>query len=88
MSLFDRLFVGKVFREFDVVSERSLGLGTERLSVLVSQRGGRYRLYFKIATRLLLGFRVSYVELTPEAVPRLVQTLHEAEAAIASAPTP
>ena len=84
MSFFDRVFVGKVIKDFGVISEKSLGIGKQKVSLLLVERGGASKLVFKTSAWAFLGGGVSYLEVPSDAIPRLQQWINEAQALVAS----
>jgi hypothetical protein len=85
VSFIDRVFVGKVLRDFGVLSETGMGLAKLRVSLLLAERRGRRRLIFK---QLALGFlsaSVSYMEVPVDAIPTLQRWIGEAQALADSA---
>ena len=77
MAFFDRLFVGKILKDFGSISVRQRGIAREKISVLLSQRGGERYLVFKSSTFAWLGAGVQYVELPVRVIPQLERWLQE-----------
>ena len=84
MGFLDRVFVGRVVKEFGVISEKSFGIGKQKVTLLLAERGGVLKLVFKTSAWTFLGGSVSYVEVQGEAIPRLRQWVEEAEGILAS----
>ena len=84
MSFVDRVFVGRVIKDFGVLFEKSFGIGKQKVSLLLVERGGSAKLVFKTSARALLGGGVSYVEVPSDAIPRLQQWINEAQQLLGS----
>jgi len=84
VSFLDRVFAGRVIRDFGIITERSLGVGKMQTSLLLVERGGANKLVFKTAAWAFLGGSVSYVDIPVEEIPRLQQWIGEAQALLAS----
>ena len=79
MSIIDRVFVGRVVKDFGILCETSRGMLRQKTTVLLAERGGELKLVFKISSRALLAAGVSYAELPASAIPQLRQWLDEAQ---------
>ena len=89
MSILDRVFFGRVIRDFGAISEVSLGLGNlgigkQKVSLLLAERRGKNKLVFKMSSWTFVGAGVSYVEIPTESIPMLQHWLGEATNLIAS----
>ena len=84
MGFLDRAFVGRVVKEFGSISEKSLGVGKQKVSLLLAERGGRLKLVFKTSAWAFLGGGVSYLEIPAEATPKLQQWVDEAQVLLTS----
>jgi hypothetical protein len=47
MSLFDRIFMGKVIKDFGILEEKSLIIGKIKKSMLLVERRGKLKIAFK-----------------------------------------
>jgi hypothetical protein len=84
VSFVDRAFVGRVVKEFGVVSEKNLGIGKQQISLLLAERRGNFNLVFKSSAWSFLGGGLSYLEVPEEAIPTLRQWVGEAHEFLAS----
>ena len=60
MGIVDRIFVGKVIKDFGVVSEKPLGIGKIKHSALLVEKYGRLYFVIKYSTWFLFSGGVSY----------------------------
>jgi len=79
MSLFDRIFIGKVIKDFGVLEEKSLVIGKIKKSLLLAERRGKLKIAFKWSGYAPFGASVSYFDLKIETIPKLRQFITEAE---------
>jgi hypothetical protein len=79
MSLFDRIFVGKVIKDFGILEENSFFFGKVKKSMLLAERRGKLKIAFKWSGYALFGASVSYFDLAAESIPKLRQFVAEAE---------
>jgi len=79
MSLFDRIFVGKVIKDFGILEEKSLIIGKIKKSMLVAERRGKLKIVFKWSGYAPFGASVTYFELKAETIPQLHRFITEAE---------
>ncbi len=79
MSLFDRIFVGKVIKDFGILEEKSLVIGKIKKSMLLAQRRGKLKIAFKWSGYAPFAASVTYFELKAESIPKLRRFLTEAE---------
>lgn len=84
VSILDRVFVGKVIKDFGVITEKNLAIGKQKITLLLVERHGTVKLVFKSSAWAFLGGSVQYVEVPEEAIPRLQQWINEAQELIAS----
>jgi len=84
MSFLDRLFVGKVIKDFGTLEERSFGVGKFRKSVFLAEKHGQLRFAMKSSAFAFFGAGVSYFDLGVDALPKLRQCIDEAEGIAAS----
>ena len=79
MSLFDRIFVGKVIKDFGILEEKSLIIGKVKKSLVLAERRGKLKIAFKWSGYAVFGSSVTYFDLKAESIPKLRQFLTEAE---------
>ena len=79
MSVFDRIFVGKVIKDFGIFEEKSLIIGKIKKSMLLAERRGKLKIVFKWSGYALFGASVTYFDLKTETIPQLRQFIIEAE---------
>jgi hypothetical protein len=79
MSLFDRIFVGKVIKDFGILEEKSLIIGKIKKSMLLAERRGKLKIVFKWSGYAPFGASVTYFDLKAEIIPQLRQFITEAE---------
>ena len=77
MGFFDRLFVGKVVKEWEL-HRNSLGIGTATISLILAKRGKKSRIAIRKRESALLSFGVNYADLPIECLPRLRDAAIEA----------
>lgn len=80
MAFFDRVFVGKVLKDFGVLDERRRGIAKQKMSVLLTERGSQRYLVIKTSSFAWLAAGVQYVEIPVDAIPQLEQWLQEIRA--------
>jgi hypothetical protein len=78
MSFFDRIFMGKVIKDFGTLEEKSFIIGKLKKSMLLVERRGKLKVAFKWSGFALFGASVSYFDLSTESLPKLRQFLDEA----------
>jgi hypothetical protein len=83
LSFIDRVFVGKVIRDFGAITETNLGIGRQKLSLILVERRGKRKLVFKSAACGYIGFSISYMEIPADALPILRQWFAEAAGMLA-----
>ena len=79
MSIFDRVFMGKVIKDFGTLEEKSFIIGKTRKSMLLTERRGKLKIVFKWSGYAPFGASVSYYDLKAESIPKLRQLITEAE---------
>ena len=79
MSIFDRIFMGKVIKDFGTLEEKSFIIGKTRKSMLLAERRGKLKIVFKWSGYAPFGASVSYYDLKAESIPKLRQLITEAE---------
>ena len=79
MNIFDRIFAGRVIKDYGPLEERSLGLGRIRKSLLLAERRGRLKLVFKFSGFFLCTGSVYYMDVPLEKAEVLRRCLDEAE---------
>jgi hypothetical protein len=80
MSLWDRILMGKVIKDFGVLEEKSLIFGKVRKSLFLVQRRGQLKIAFKCSGYSPFGGGMNYFDLSTESIPKLRQFLDEAQA--------
>ena len=80
MSVWDRIFMGKVIKDFGILEEKSFIIGKLKKSVLLVERRGKLKIAFKWSGCAFFGATVSYFDLSVESLPKLRQFLDEAVA--------
>jgi hypothetical protein len=60
MSVIDRIFIGKVVKDFGILDEKSLGLGKIKHSAFLVEKYGRLYFVIKTSAWALFGGSVSY----------------------------
>jgi hypothetical protein len=79
MSLFDRIFVGKVIKDFVILEEKSLIVGKIKKSMFLAERRGKLKIVFKWSGYAPFGASVTYFDLKAETIPQLHRFITEAE---------
>jgi hypothetical protein len=79
MSIFDRIFMGKVIKDFGTLEEKSFIIGKIKKSMFLSERRGKLKIVFKWSGYAPFGASVSYYDLKAESIPKLRQLITEAE---------
>ena len=87
MSIFDRLFVGKVIKDFGPLEEHSFGVGKFRKSALLAEKGGELKFALKQSGFAVFGGSVSYFELSIDSLSKLRDFIDDAERIAASRPS-
>ncbi len=77
MSFWDRVFMGRVIKDFGILEEKSFLLGKMKKSLLLVERRGRLKIVFKWSGVALFGASVNYFDLKAESLPKLRQCLDE-----------
>jgi hypothetical protein len=86
MRIFDRLFAGKVIKDFGTYYERSLGIGREKHSSLLVERNGRYWFVLKSSYLAFLGGSLSYEKIPLENAASIRDQMTESEQIIKNLP--
>jgi hypothetical protein len=86
MSIVDRIFVGKVVKDFGVVSEKSLGIGKIRHSALLVEKYGRLYFVIKNSTWFLLSTGVSYHKFPIDDASKIRDYISESETIVKTIP--
>jgi hypothetical protein len=79
MSLFDRIFVGKVIKDFGILEEKSFIVGKIKKSMLLVERRGKLKIVFKWCGYAPFAASVTYFDLKAETIPQLHRFITEAE---------
>jgi len=79
MSIIDRIFLGKVIKDFGVLEETTAGLAKTKKTVLLVHKNGKPKLVLKSSSKAIFGAGVQYIDLNIDAAVRLKQFIDEAE---------
>ena len=79
MSFWDRIFMGRVVKDFGVLEEKSFLVGKMKKSLLLVERRGKLKIIFKWSGVALFGASVNYFDLKADSLSRLRQCLDEIE---------
>ena len=77
MSFWDRIFMGRVVRDFGPLEERSFLVGKIKKSLLLVERRGKLKIVFKWSVWALFGASVNYLDFKADSLPKLRQCLDE-----------
>lgn len=77
MSFWDRIFMGRVIRDFGPLEENSFLLGKMKKSLLLVERRGKLKIVFKWSGVALFGANVNYFDLKADSLPKLRECLDE-----------
>jgi hypothetical protein len=88
MSFIDRLFVGRVIKDFGPVREKSIGVGKITTSVLLVDRHGKLKFVLKRSAWALFGASVSYSEWSLEDAYKLRDLINQTESLSYNPPIP
>ena len=77
MSFWDRVFMGRVVKDFGILEEKSFLVGKMKKSLLLVERRGRLKIVFKWSGVALFGASANYFDLKAESLPKLRQCLDE-----------
>jgi len=77
MRILDRIFMGRVVKDFGPLEEKSFLLGKMKKSLLLVERRGKLKIVFKWSGMALFGASVNYFDLQADSLPRLRQCLDE-----------
>ena len=79
MSFWDRIFMGRVVKDFGVLEEKSFLVGKMKKSLLLVERWGKLKIVFKWSGVAPFGASVNYFDLKADSLPKLRQCLDEIE---------
>jgi len=79
VSFWDRIFMGRVVKDFGVLEEKSFLVGKMKKSLLLVERRGKMKIVFKWSGIALFGASVNYFDLKADSLPKLRQCLDEIE---------
>jgi hypothetical protein len=79
MSFIDRLFVGRVIKDFGLISEKSLFVGKMTTSILLVDRRGKLKFVLKRFARGLFGITVGYSVWSLEEAYKIRDLINQAE---------
>jgi hypothetical protein len=75
MSFWDRIFMGRVVKDFGLLEEKSFLLGKMKKSLLLVERRGKLKIVFKWSGIAPFGGSVNYFDLKADSLPRLRECL-------------
>jgi hypothetical protein len=85
LSFFDRIFAGRVLKDYGTLQVRNLGLGRYRTSVLLAERRGKLKLVFKVSGFLFpLAAAVHYFEVPIDRTDVLRRVLDDVDEIVAA----
>jgi len=80
MSIIDRIFVGRVIKDFGPIEQKSLGIGRLTKSVLLTEKRGKLHFILKFSAWLFpLSASVSYEDFTLEDAYKMRDFINESE---------
>jgi hypothetical protein len=77
MSLWDRIFMGRVIKDFGPLEEKSFLVGKMKKTLLLVERRGKLKIVFKWSGVAPFGASVNYFDLKADSLPKLRQCLDE-----------
>ena len=77
MSFWDRIFMGRVIKDFGALEEKSFLVGKIKKSLLLVERRGKLKIVFKWSGWALFGASVNYFDLKSDSLPKLRDYLDE-----------
>ena len=77
MSFWDRIFMGRVIKDFGPLEEKSFLGGKMKKSLLLVERRGKLKIVFKWPGLALFGASVNYFDLKADSLPKLRECLDE-----------
>ncbi len=77
MSIFDRIFMGRVVKDFGPLEEKNFLGGKMKKSLLLVERRGKLKIVFKWSGLALFGASVNYFDLKADSLPKLRKCLDE-----------
>ena len=77
MSFWDRIFLGRVVKDFGPLEEKSFLVGRMKKSLLLVERRGKLKVVFKWSGLALFGASVNYFDLKSDSLPKLRRYLEE-----------
>ena len=77
MRILDRIFMGRVVKDFGPLEEKSFLVGKMKKSLLLVERRGKLKIVFKWSGIAPFGASVNYFDLQADSLPRLRQCLDE-----------
>jgi len=88
MSFWDRVFMGRVIKDFGPLEEKSFLVGKTKKSLLLVERRGKLKIVFKWSGFGLFGASVNYFDLKADLLPRLCQCLDEIQSIVSQRSKP
>ncbi len=77
MSVWDRVFMGRVIKDFGPLEEKSFFIGKMKKSLLLVERRGKLKIVFKWSGVGFFGANVNYFDLTADSLPKLRRYMDE-----------
>src|SRR5512139_3526167 len=77
MSFWDRIFTGRVIKDFGPLEEKSFLGGKMKKSLLLFERRGKLKIVFKWSGLALFGASVNYFDLKADSLLKLRECLDE-----------
>ncbi len=79
MNIIDRIFVGRVIKDFGTLEEKSIGIGKMRKSALLVEKHGRLYFVIKFSVWALFGASVNYQDFLLEDAFKIREYINESE---------
>jgi len=79
LNIFDRIFAGRVIKDYGPLQERNFGLGHIRTSLLLAERRGKLKLVFKFSGYFICVGSVQYCEIPIDKTDLLRRALEDAD---------
>src|SRR5688572_14554347 len=79
MSIIDRIFVGRIIKDFGTFDEKSIGIGKMRHSALLAEKHGRLFFVIKFRAWAIFGASVIYEKFAFEDAAKIRVLIDESE---------
>ena len=79
MSFMDRIFAGKIIKDFGVLEEKSFVIGKYKKTLLLVKKRGKFKLVFKWSGFAPFGASVQYFDIGLDCIPNLLRWINEAD---------